>query len=96
MHNNDSLRYLGREWKFRKLRWGELLGSAVALALAAEKPVGRLTRGPFHFGGRSRRTALLVRASAAFHEGPVSLGFARQQVMAPVLVVHGENTPLFR
>ena len=39
MHNNDSPRYLGREWKFRKLRWGELLGSAVALALA---PVGHL------------------------------------------------------
>lgn len=42
MHNNDSLRYLGRERKFRKLRWGESLGSAVALALAAEKPVGHV------------------------------------------------------
>ena len=35
------------------------------------------TRGPFHFGRRCWRAALLVRAGAAFHEGPVSLGFAR-------------------
>jgi hypothetical protein len=39
----------------------------------------RRTRGPFHFGRRHRRTALLVPAGAALHEGPVSLGFARQQ-----------------
>jgi len=42
VHNNDSLRYLGRERKFRNLRWGESLGAAVALALAAEKSVGHL------------------------------------------------------
>jgi hypothetical protein len=64
----------------RIVLWGESLGSAVALALAAERPVGRLVLdAPFHFGRRRRRTALLVRASAALHEGPVSLGCARQQ-----------------
>ena len=49
------------------------------------------TRGPFHFGRRCWRAALLVRAGAAFHEGPVSLGFARQQGHGTVLVMHGEN-----
>ena len=43
--------------------WGESLGSAVAIALAADKPVGRIV-------------LEAIRAGSAFHEGPVSLGFA--------------------
>ena len=47
----------------RIVLWGESLGSALAIALGAEKPVGcpRVGR-PVHLSGRCRRSALLVRA----------------------------------
>ena len=63
----------------RIVLWGESLGSAVALALAAEKPVGHAcARGSLYVSRRCWRAVLLVRAGAAPHEGPVSLRFARQ------------------
>ena len=63
----------------RVVLWGESLGSAVALALAAEKPVGtRCARGPLYVSRPCWRTVLLVRAGAAPHEGPIPLRFARQ------------------
>jgi pimeloyl-ACP methyl ester carboxylesterase len=59
----------------RIILWGESLGSAVAIALAANKPVGRLVlEAPFT---SAADPALSVRAGAAFHEGPVSIRFAR-------------------
>ena len=57
--------------------WGKLLGSAVAIALAADKPVGRIVlEAPFTSAADVRRAALSVHAGSAFHEGPISLGFA--------------------
>jgi len=64
----------------RLVLWGESLGSALALTLAAENPVGCVVlEAPFTSAVDCRRAALLVRAGAAVHEGPVSLGFARRQ-----------------
>ena len=64
----------------RIVLWGELLGSALAIAVAAERPVGmRGSRSPLYLSSRCRRAALLVRSSAALYEGPVSLGSARAQ-----------------
>jgi pimeloyl-ACP methyl ester carboxylesterase len=64
----------------RIVLWGESLGSALAVALAAEKPVGNLVlEAPLHLSGRCRRAALLVRPGAAFPERQVPFGFARRQ-----------------
>jgi hypothetical protein len=73
-------------------RWGESLGSALALALAAEKPVGRLVlEAPF--------TSAADVGAQHFWFVPVRLFLKDQfrsdlragKVTAPVLVVHGEN-----
>ena len=54
--------------------WGESLGSGVAVALAAEKPVGRVDPGSaVHVRGRGRRHALLVYAGRAIDEGSIPL-----------------------
>ena len=76
----------------RIIVWGESLGSALALALAAEKPVGRLVlEAPF--------TSAADVGAHHFRFVPVRL-FVRDQfrsdlcagkVTAPVLVVHGDD-----
>ena len=64
----------------RLVLWGESLGSALALTLAAENAVGCVVlEAPGYFGRRCRRAALLVCAGATLDEGPVSLGFVRWQ-----------------
>src|SRR5215471_1024071 len=76
----------------RIVLWGESLGSALAIALAAEKPVGHLVlEAPF-------TSAVDVRALHYWFV-PVRLFMKDQfrsdlrvgKVKAPVLVVHGEN-----
>lgn len=71
---------------------GELLGSALALAVAAEKPVGRLVlEAPF--------TSAVDVGAKHYWFVPVRLFMKDQfrsdlragKVTAPVLVVHGEN-----
>ena len=92
MHINDSLRYLGREWKFRKLRWGELLGSAVALALAAEKPVGHLVlEAPFTSAADVGAQHYWFVPVRLFMKDQFRSDLRVSKVTAPVLVVHGEN-----
>ena len=57
--------------------FGELLGTGVAVALAATQRIGRLIlRGAVYLGGRHRRAGLLVSAGAALDEGSVPLGSA--------------------
>ncbi len=52
--------------------WGESLGSGVATALAAEKPVGASDpRSAVHLCRRGRRPTVLVHAGAAVDEGPI-------------------------
>ena len=54
--------------------WGESLGTAVAIALAAEKPVARMILdAPFTSAADVAAAALLVSAGAAADEGPVPL-----------------------
>jgi fermentation-respiration switch protein FrsA (DUF1100 family) len=60
----------------RLVLWGESLGTALAVALAADNSVGG---GSFYLCGRCRRAALLVYPGAALDEGPVSFGFAYWQ-----------------
>jgi uncharacterized protein len=64
----------------RIVLWGESLGSALAIAVAAQRPVACVvSRSSLHLSSRCRRASLLVRASATLYEGPVSLGSARAQ-----------------
>jgi uncharacterized protein len=76
----------------RIVLWGESLGSALAVALAAEKPVGRVVlEAPF--------TSAADVGAKHFWFVPVRLLLRDQyrsdlrisEVTAPVLVVHGEN-----
>ena len=76
----------------RIVLWGESLGSALALTLAAEKSVGRVVlEAPF--------TSAVDVAAQHFWFVPVRLFMKDQfrsdlcvgKVTAPVLVVHGEN-----
>ena len=76
----------------RIVLWGESLGSAVAIALAAEKPVGHLVlEAPF--------TSAADVGALHYWFVPVRLFMKDQfrsdlrvgKVKAPVLVVHGEN-----
>jgi uncharacterized protein len=76
----------------RLVLWGESLGSAVAIALAAEKPVGRLVlEAPF--------TSAADVGASHFWFVPVRIMMKDQfrsdlrvgKVTAPALVVHGEN-----
>jgi len=76
----------------RIVLWGESLGSALALAVAAEKPVGRLVlEAPF--------TSAVDVGAKHYWFVPVRLFMKDQfrsdlragKVTAPVLVVHGEN-----
>ena len=76
----------------RIVLWGESLGSAVAIALAADKPVGRIVlEAPF--------TSAADVGARHYRFVPVRLFIKDQfrsdlrvgKVSAPVLVVHGEN-----
>ena len=76
----------------RIVLWGESLGSAVAIALAADKPVGRMVlEAPF--------TSAADVGARHYWFVPVRLCMKDQfrsdlragKVTAPVLVVHGEN-----
>ena len=76
----------------RIVPWGESLGSGVAVALAAERPVGRLVlEAPF--------TSAVDVAAGAYFFAPVRLLMKDQfrsdlrigKVSAPVLVMHGER-----
>ena len=58
----------------RIVLWGELLGSALAITVAAEEPVGCLVlEAPFTSAVDVGAHALLVCPGAAPHEGPVSV-----------------------
>jgi pimeloyl-ACP methyl ester carboxylesterase len=63
----------------RLVLWGESLGSALAIALAADNRVGSRAGGSLYLSRRRWRAALLVCAGAALDEGPVSLGFVDRQ-----------------
>jgi hypothetical protein len=76
----------------RIVLWGESLGSALAIALAAEKPVGRVVlEAPF--------TSAADVGALHYWFAPVRIMMKDQfrsdlrigKVAAPVLVVHGEN-----
>ena len=76
----------------RLIVWGESLGSGVAIALAAEHPVGRIVlEAPF--------TSTVDIAAAAYPFAPVRLLMKDQfrsdlriaKVTAPVLILHGER-----
>ena len=64
----------------RSCSWGESLGSGVAVALAAEKPVGRvILEAPFTSAAAVAARALLVSAGPALDEGSVPLRRAHRQ-----------------
>jgi uncharacterized protein len=72
--------------------WGESLGSAVAIALAADKPVGRIVlEAPFtsaaDVGARHYRFVPV----RLFMKDQFRSDLRAGKVTAPVLVVHGEN-----
>ena len=76
----------------RIVLWGESLGSAVALAIAAEKPVGHLVlEAPFtsaaDVGARHYRFVPV----RFFMKDQFRSDLRAGKVTAPVLVVHGEN-----
>ncbi len=76
----------------RIVLWGESLGSAVALAIAAEKPVGHLLlEAPFtsaaDVGARHYRFVPV----RFFMKDQFRSDLRAGKVTAPVLVVHGEN-----
>ena len=64
----------------RIVLWGESRGTGVAVALAADKPVGRvILQSPFTSTADIAAGPLLVCAGAAPHEGPVPFGPAHRQ-----------------
>ena len=76
----------------RIVLWGESLGSAVAIALAADKPVGRIVLEPpftsaADVGARHYRFVPV----RLFMKDQFRLDLRVGGVTAPVLVVHGEN-----
>jgi fermentation-respiration switch protein FrsA (DUF1100 family) len=76
----------------RIVLWGESLGSAVAIALAADKPVGRIVlEAPFtsaaDVGARHYRFVPV----RLFMKDQFRSDLRANKVTAPVLVVHGEN-----
>jgi pimeloyl-ACP methyl ester carboxylesterase len=74
----------------RIVLWGESLGSALAVALAAEKPVGNLVLeapytdcGPLHLGGSSPAGLRLSCAHAALVSRPVDLPQRQSESVCP-------------
>jgi fermentation-respiration switch protein FrsA (DUF1100 family) len=76
----------------RIVLWGESLGSALAIALAAEKPVGRVVlEAPFTSAvdvGAQHYWSVPVRR---FMKDQFRSDLRVSKLTAPVLVVHGEN-----
>lgn len=76
----------------RIVLWGESLGSAVALALAAEKPVGRLVlEAPFTSAADVGAHHYWFMPVRLFMKDQFRSDLRVGQVTAPVLVVHGED-----
>ena len=76
----------------RMILWGESLGSAVAIALAAENPIGRLVlEAPFTSAvdvGAQHYWFIPVRL---FMKDQFRSDLVAGKITAPVLVVHGED-----
>ena len=76
----------------RIVLWGESLGSALALALAAEKPVGGLVlEAPFTSAADVGAQHYWFVPVRLFMKDQFRSDLRAGQVTAPVLVVHGEN-----
>lgn len=76
----------------RIVLWGESLGSAVALALAAEKPVGHVVlEAPFTSAVDIAARYLWFLPVRLFMKDKFRSDLRVGNVMAPVLVVHGED-----
>ena len=72
--------------------WGESLGSALALAVAAEKPVGRLVlEAPFTSAADVGAQHYWFVPVRLFIKDQFRSDLRASKVTAPVLVVHGEN-----
>jgi hypothetical protein len=72
--------------------WGESLGSALALAVAAEKPVGRLVlEAPFTSAADVGAQHYWFVPVRLFMKDQFRSDLRASKVTAPVLVVHGEN-----
>ena len=76
----------------RVVLWGESLGSALALALAAEKPVGSLVlEAPFTSAADVGARHYWFVPVRLFMKDQFRSDLRASKVMAPVLVVHGEK-----
>jgi fermentation-respiration switch protein FrsA (DUF1100 family) len=76
----------------RIVLWGESLGSALAIALAAEKPVGRLVlEAPFTSAAGVAAVHLWFVPVRMIMKDQYRSDLRVGNVTAPVLVVHGEN-----
>jgi fermentation-respiration switch protein FrsA (DUF1100 family) len=76
----------------RIVLWGESLGSALALALAAEKPVGSLVlEAPFTSAADVGARHYWFVPVRLFMKDQFRSDLRAGKVMAPVLVVHGES-----
>ena len=76
----------------RIVLWGESLGSALALALAAEKPVGSLVlEAPFTSAADVGARHYWFVPVRLFMKDQFRSDLRASKVTAPVLVVHGEN-----
>ena len=76
----------------RIVLWGELLGSAVALAVAAEKPVGCVVlEAPFTSAADVGARHYWFVPVRLFMKDQFRSDLRASKVTAPVLVVHGEN-----
>jgi uncharacterized protein len=72
--------------------WGESLGSALALAVAAEKPVGHLVlEAPFTSAADVGAQHYWFVPVRLFMKDQFRSDLCASKVTAPVLVVHGEN-----
>ena len=72
--------------------WSESLGSALALAVAAEKPVGRLVlEAPFTSAADVGAQHYWFVPVRLFMKDQFRSDLRASKVTAPVLVVHGEN-----
>ncbi len=72
--------------------WGESLGSALALAVAAEKPVGRLVlEAPFTSAADVGAQHYWFVPVRLFIKDQFRSDLRASKITAPVLVVHGEN-----
>jgi pimeloyl-ACP methyl ester carboxylesterase len=76
----------------RIVLWGESLGSAIAIALAADKPVGRLVlEAPFTSAADVSARHYRFVPVRLFMKDQFRSDLRASKVTAPVLIVHGEN-----